>query len=143
MSRYDYAGFDSNLNTSIGLSGCKVEFEPVKGKDGTTWIVKKVTDWHDRRHIRAITLQDALQTETIGLDEDAAQFVVEWYPECAWTVCSELEYYPYNDVSIRQTRPENFECYLKADGITREEYEDRYGTVLEDAAFDGLVVIGE
>lgn len=143
MSRYDYAGFDSNLNVSIGLSGCRVDFEPVEGKGGTTWIVKHVTSWNGKHYTRAITLQDALQTETIGLDEDAARFIAEWYPECAGTVCSELEYWPYNDCSIRQTRPENFRCFLEENGITQDEYEEQSGTVLEDAAFDGLVVIGE
>lgn len=143
MSRYDYDGFDHNANVSIGLSGCRVEFKPVEGKDGSTWIVKHVTSWNGHHYTRAITLQDALQTETIGLDEDAARFVAEWYPECAWTACRELEWWPYNDTSIRQISAKSFACRLEADGITQDEYEEQYGTVLEDAAFDGLVVIGE
>ena len=107
MSRYDYKGFDDNSNSSIGLSGCKVEFEPVEGKDGTTWIVKRVTSWSGHNYIKAIRLQDALQCEVFGLDEDAARFVAEWCPECAGVACQELTYWPYNDFSIRQITAES------------------------------------
>lgn len=76
-----------------------------------------------------------------GLSDDAAEFMAEWYPECVYSAIDNLRYTYVLDNGIRQFATEkelaeylsNFEC-------SREEYEERYGSIIEDNAFDGIVV---
>lgn len=78
-----------------------------------------------------------------GLSDDAAEFMAEWYPECVYSAIDNLRYTYVLDNGIRQFATEkelaeylsNFEC-------SREEYEERYGSIIEDNAFDGIVVTG-
>lgn len=78
-----------------------------------------------------------------GLSGDASEFMAEWYPEYACCALDNLRYTYGFDHSIRQfaTEEELAEFLLYLD-CSREEYEERYGSIIEDAAFDGIVVTG-
>ena len=78
-----------------------------------------------------------------GLSDDAAEFMAEWYPEYVCCALDNLRYTYGFDHSIRQfdTEKELAE-YLSDMEYSREEWEENYGSIIEDAAFDGIIVTG-
>lgn len=78
-----------------------------------------------------------------GLSDDAAEFMAEWYHEYACCALDNLRYTYDFDNGIRQFATEKeLAEYLSDIECSREEYEERYGSIIEDAAFDGIVVTG-
>ena len=78
-----------------------------------------------------------------GLSDDAAEFMAEWYPEYACCALDNLRYTYDFDNGIRQFATEKeLAEYLSDIECSREEYEERYGSIIEDNAFDGVVVTG-
>lgn len=76
-----------------------------------------------------------------GLSDDAAEFMAEWYPEYVCCALNNLRYTYDFDNGIRQFATEKeLAEYLNDLGCSREEYEERYGSIIEDAAFNGIVV---
>jgi hypothetical protein len=78
-----------------------------------------------------------------GLSDDAAEFMAEWYPEYACCALDNFRYTYEFDHGIRQFATEKeLAEYLSDIECSREEYEERYGSIIEDNAFDGVVVTG-
>lgn len=78
-----------------------------------------------------------------GLSDDAAEFMAEWYPEYACCALDNFRYTYDFDHGIRQFATEKeLAEYLSDIECSREEYEERYGSIIEDNAFDGVVVTG-
>lgn len=78
-----------------------------------------------------------------GLSDDAAEFMAELYPGYACCALDNLRYTYDFDNGIRQFATEKeLAEYLSDLGCSRVEYKERYGSIIEDAAFDGIVVTG-
>lgn len=78
-----------------------------------------------------------------GLSDDAAEFMAEWYPEYVCCALDNLRYTYDLDNGIRQFATEKeLAEYLSDIECSREEYEERYGSIIEDNAFNGIVVTG-
>lgn len=76
-----------------------------------------------------------------NLSDDAAEFMAEWYPEYACCALDNLRYTYVFDNGIRQFATEKeLAEYLSDIECSRGEYEERYGSIIEDNAFDGIIV---
>lgn len=106
------------------------------------------TPWH--------MLQDAIDEDKLSYDEhielfklagmpdDAAEFLTEWYPELAMSAVDNVRYTYGFDRSLQHyTTEEELAYYLEFLKVSEEEYEEKYGFVIRDAAFDGIVVSGQ
>lgn len=89
------------------------------------------------------SLLEVLQNYPFGLDQNAAAFICEYYPECIYTACEVLQYFPFHNSIFAQMTETEFTDYLRWCDCTETEYEDKYGVVIRDAAFSGVLVIGE
>ena len=73
-----------------------------------------------------------------GIAEDAANFLCEWYPEVEYKLDAKAHGYIFEVMT-----EEELAEHLYMLDCTEEEYEYEYGTIFRDAAFDGVIVIGE
>lgn len=78
-----------------------------------------------------------------GLSDDAAEFMAELYPEYACYALDNLRYtYDFDNGIMQFATEKELAEYLSDLGCSREEYKERYGSIIEDNAFDGIVVTG-
>lgn len=78
-----------------------------------------------------------------GLQDDAAEFMAEWYPEYACCALDNLRYtYDFDNGIMQFATEKELAEYLSDIGRSREEYEEFCGSIIEDNAFEGIVVTG-
>ena len=79
---------------------------------------------------------------SIGLSDDAANWLAEWYPEteCYVDAGYEALYSPY---LFRVMTEEEFAEHLDWLETDEEGYNCNYGITFRDVAFNGVIVIGE
>lgn len=78
-----------------------------------------------------------------GLSDDAAEFMAEWYPEYACCALDNLRYtYDFDNGIMQFATEKELAEYLSDIGRSREEYEEFCGSIIEDNAFEGIVVTG-
>lgn len=74
------------------------------------------------------------------MPDDAAEFLSEWYPELAMSAVDNVRYTYWFDHSLQHMSEEDFEYHLNEFlKVSEEEYENSYGIIVRDAAFDGVV----
>lgn len=80
--------------------------------------------------------------KSIGIPEDAATWLADWYPETEGYVDAGYEdaYSPY---IFRVMTEEEFAELLYWHDVDEDEYNERYGITFCDVAFEGVIVIGE
>lgn len=88
-------------------------------------------------------LFDVLQAHPFYLDANAAQFVCEWYPELIGYVREKLQYYPFDWLTFAQMDENELAEFLAWNDTTENGYNEKYGLIIRDAAFDGAIVVGE
>lgn len=80
--------------------------------------------------------------KSIGLHDDAANWLADWYPEAEYYVDAGYEdvYSPY---IFHVMTEEEFTEHLEWHGVDENGYNERYGITFRDVAFNGVIVIGE
>lgn len=78
-----------------------------------------------------------------GMPCDVAEFLTEWYPETAMCAVDNIRYTYGFDHTLMHMSEEELQEHLCFLGVSRDEYENSYGTIIQDVAFDGVVVCGE
>jgi hypothetical protein len=108
-----------------------------------TWIVRRVVSGDGRTlHTSAAPMENVLH-DNYGFDWSAAEFLAEWYPEFAAAIAEDLECSPYSWITIRQMDDSELNSMLEWSECTRDEFEESRGSIFEDAAFTGHIVIGD
>lgn len=78
-----------------------------------------------------------------GIPADAAEFISEWYPELSSYAYNRLRYGHYDWATFGVLTEKELAEMLEWNDCTEEEYEEKYGIIIRDAAFDGVLVCGE
>lgn len=81
--------------------------------------------------------------ESLNVPADAAEFLDEWYPECEGIIDSIISEGGNSYIGCRVYSEEEWQDVLDWFEVSEEEYEERHGHVFRDAAFEGVLVIGE
>ena len=90
------------------------------------------------------TFFDVLQQHPFYFDAAAARFVCEWYPELIHTAREKLQYAPYDWLTFAHLTDEELIEFLDYYDCTEEEdYNEKYGLIIRDVAFNGAIVVGE
>lgn len=84
-----------------------------------------------------------LMEAPFNMDENAAEFIAEWYPETIHTAADKCKYFPYDWETFAQMTENELSKLLDYSDVTEDEYENKYGFIIRDAAFSGVIVIGE
>ena len=74
---------------------------------------------------------------------DAAEFLDTWYPECESIIDAILANGGNSYIWCRVYSEEEWQDVLDWFEVSEEGYEERYGHVFRDAAFEGVLVLGE
>ena len=80
--------------------------------------------------------------KSIGIPDDAATWLADWCPEAECYVDAGYEdmYSPY---VFRVMTEDEFAEHLEWHDVDEDEYNYKYGITFWDAAFEGVIVIGE
>lgn len=81
--------------------------------------------------------------ELAGLSNDAAEFMAEWYSEYACCAIDNLRYTYGIDHSIHQMTESELAEHLDFLEVSEDYYQENCGAIIRDAAFDGVIVIGD
>lgn len=100
-------------------------------------------EWIPRTTVRRILMELMEKLTAINLPSDAAAFVCEWYPEAECYADEILRCGAYSWLTFAVFSEEEWASHLDWFDTSEEEYEERYGIVFRDAAFEGVLVIGE
>lgn len=95
------------------------------------------------RRYETETLFEVLQARPFYLDAAAARFVCEWYPELIGYVREKLQYCPFDWLTFAQMDENELAEFLAWNDTTENGYNEKYGLIIRDAAFDGAIVVGE
>ena len=113
-------------------------------------IVANLPTWPDTyaRFTETESMRETLTKAPFCLDDDAAAFVCEWLPEYIYTVADICKFYPYAWQTFAQMDESELENYLHgfdydSHTVNEDEYNEQYGATYRDAAFNGVLVIGE
>lgn len=85
--------------------------------------------------------KDALKL--CGIPDDAAVFILEWYPELLVYAYNRLKFGYYDWATFGVLTEDELSDMLSWNDCTEDEYEEKYGTIIRDAAFEGVLVCGE
>ena len=80
--------------------------------------------------------------ELAGLSYDAAEFMAEWYPESVCCAIDNLRYTYGFGHTIKQMTETELSEHLNFLEVSEDYYQEGYGAIIRDAAFDGVIVIG-
>lgn len=78
-----------------------------------------------------------------NIPTDAAEFICEWYPEMLVYAYNRLKFGYYDWATFGVMTEDELAEMLAYNDCSEEEYVDKYGTIIRDAAFDGVLVAGE
>ena len=81
--------------------------------------------------------------ELAGLSDEAAEFMAEWYPEYVCCAIDNLRYTYGFDHSIHQITESELAEHLDFLEVSEDCYQENHGAIIRDAAFDGVIVIGD
>lgn len=116
--------------------------------------MKFAIEFVKQNHSRSL-LDDAINNNALSYDEytelfklagmpdDAAEFLAEWYPELAHGAVDNVWYTYGFDHSLQWMNEQGLVEYMQFLEVSEDEYQDNYGIVIRDAAFDGVIVCGE
>ena len=98
----------------------------------------------DRKDYTEMTEEEIFDTfVSAGLPEDAARFCTEWMPEYIGYAYDRLQYGYYDWQTFGIMTEDELSEWLNYHDVTEDDYQERYGTIVRDAAFDGVLVMGE
>lgn len=119
------------------------ELTPICDVSHDAWRATEVA-WNsgawDGRELDRAAFVAAIVTECGHVGSDGAAFIADWYPEM-WPFALHCRDYGSHMLFDQMTR-EEYEKLLGFWAMDEEQAEDAL-TVLEDGAFDGVIVIGE
>lgn len=94
------------------------------------------------KELRQVSIFDACK-ELTNLDDNAARFIEDWYPEYTALFVDMFKYGAYSWITFEQATEDELTSFLNYHGVTEKEYDERYGSIIRDAAFDGVIIVGE
>lgn len=81
---------------------------------------------------------------TIGLPQDAIEWLLEYGDEGYVAHAMQIvRYGHYSWLTFTVMTESELADYLNYDDITEDDYNERFGFIIRDAAFEGVLVIGE
>lgn len=78
-----------------------------------------------------------------NIPTDAAKFICAWYPELLYYAYNRLKCGYYDWATFGVMTEDELAEMLAYNDCSEKEYEERYGLIIRDAAFEGVLVTGE
>lgn len=85
---------------------------------------------------------DNMQVFAMLVNDDCAEFLAEWHPELI-PIALDVLYYDYGAPTFAVMNEEELQDFLSFYEVNEEGYEESYGWIIRDNAFEGVLVVGE